>query len=105
MAAYQQEYNEKIITHEAGLAYDAVRLLIDAMKRGGVDREGIRKALADTKSFMNLSGVNVAYTELREPMLPIALGMWSKEVKDIKLVKFVEDPELIDPRPWYQYYK
>jgi branched-chain amino acid transport system substrate-binding protein len=105
MAAYRQEYNETIITHEAGLAYDAVRLIIDAMKRGGADREGIRKALADTKSFMNLSGVNVAYTELREPMLPIALGMWSKEVKDIKLVKFVEDPELIDPRPWYQYYK
>jgi len=105
MAAYQKEYNETIITHEAGLAYDAVRLILDAVKRGGVDREGIRKALADTKSFMNLSGVNVAYTELREPMLPIALGTWDKNLKDIKLLKFVEDPELIDPRPWYQYYK
>ena len=105
MAAYQKEYNETIITHEAGLAYDAVRLILDAVKRGGVDREGIRKALADTKSFMNLSGVNVAYTELREPMLPIALGVWDKNLKDIKLLKFVEDPELIDPRPWYQYYK
>jgi branched-chain amino acid transport system substrate-binding protein len=105
MAAFQKEYNETIITHEAGLAYDAVRLMIDAIKRGGVDREGIRKALAETKSFMNLSGVNVAYTELREPMLPIALGTWDKQAKDIKLLKFVEDKELIDPRPWYQYYK
>jgi branched-chain amino acid transport system substrate-binding protein len=105
MAAFQDEYKEKIITHEAGLAYDAVRLIIDAVKRGGVDREGIRKALADTKSFMNLSGVNIAYTELREPMLPIALGVWDKSVKDIKLLKFIEDKELIDPRPWYQYYK
>jgi hypothetical protein len=54
---------------------------------------------------MNLSGVNVTYTELREPMLPIALGTWDKQLKDIKLLKFVEDKELIDPRPWYQYYK
>jgi len=105
MAAFQTEYNETIITHEAGLAYDAVRLLIDAIRRGGVDREGIRNALAETKSFMNLSGVNVAYTELREPMLPIALGTWDKQLKEIKLLKFVEDKELIDPRPWYQYYK
>jgi branched-chain amino acid transport system substrate-binding protein len=105
MAAYKAEYNETIITHEAGLAYDAVRLVLDAVKRGGATPEGIRKALADTKSFMNLSGVNVAYTELREPMLPLALGMWDKNLKDIKLVKFVDDPSMIDPRPWYQYYK
>ncbi len=105
MAAYKAEYNETIITHEAGLAYDAVRLVLDAVKRGGATPEGIRQALADTKSFMNLSGVNVAYTELREPMLPLALGMWDKNLKDIKLVKFVDDPAMIDPRPWYQYYK
>jgi branched-chain amino acid transport system substrate-binding protein len=105
MAAYKAEYNETIITHEAGLAYDAVRLVLDAIKRGGATPEGIRKALADTKSFMNLSGVNVAYTEIREPMLPLALGMWDKNLKDIKLVKFVDDPAMIDPRPWYQYYK
>ncbi|MGD9921007.1 MAG: ABC transporter substrate-binding protein [Pseudorhodoplanes sp.] len=105
MAAFKAEFNETIITHEAGLTYDAVRLLIDAAKRGGPTREGIRKALAETKSFMNLSGVNVAYTEIREPMLPIALGQWDKNLKDIKLLKFIEDPAMIDPRPWYQYYK
>jgi len=105
MAAYEEEFKEDIITHEAGLAYDAVRLVLDAVKRGGADREGIRKALVETKSFMNLSGVNIAYTELREPMLPIALGRWDKASRTIKLIKFVEDPQLIDPRPWYQYYK
>lgn len=105
MAAYEKQYNEQIITHEAGLTYDAVRLVIDAIKRGGATPEGIRKALTETKSFMNLSGVNVAYTELREPMLPIALGQWDKASHTIKLVKFVDDPALIDPRPWYQYYK
>lgn len=105
MAAFEKEYGEDIITHEAGLTYDAVRLLIDAAKRGGIDREGIRKALAETKSFMNLSGVNVAFTELREPMLPIALGKWDSASNSIQLMKFVEDPALIDPRPWYQYYE
>ena len=105
MAAYKNEYNETIITHEAALAYDTTRLMIDAMKRGGIDREAVRKALGETKSFMNLSGVNVAYTELREPLLPIALGQWDKSLHDIKLLKFVQDKELIDPRPWYQYYK
>jgi branched-chain amino acid transport system substrate-binding protein len=105
MAAYEQEYKEDIITHEAGLTYDAVRLILDAVKRGGATPEGIRKALADTKSFMNLSGVNIAFTELREPMLPIALGHWDKATKTIKLMKFVDDPAMIDPRPWYQYYK
>jgi len=105
MAAYEKQYNEQIITHEAGLTYDAVRLIIDAIKRGGETPEGIRKALTETKSFMNLSGVNVAYTQLREPMLPIALGQWDKTSHTIKLVKFVDDPALIDPQPWYQYYK
>jgi branched-chain amino acid transport system substrate-binding protein len=105
MADFEKEYGDKIIQHEAGLAYDATRLVIDAIKRGGTDREGIRKALAETKAFMNLSGVEVGYTELREPMLPIALGRWDKSSQSIKLIKYVEDPALIDPRPWYQYYK
>lgn len=105
MAAYAAEYGaEDIITHEGGLTYDAVRLVIDAIKRGGASREGIRQALLDTKSFVNLSGVTVSYTELREPMLPIALGAWSKASKSIELMKFVEEAELIDPRPWYKYY-
>jgi branched-chain amino acid transport system substrate-binding protein len=104
-AEYAKEYNETIITHEAGLTYDSVRLILDAIKRGGVNGDGIRNALAETKAFMNLSGVNVAYTELREPMLPIALGVWDKKIKDLKLLKFVQDESLIDPRPWYQYYK
>jgi hypothetical protein len=38
-------------------------------------------------------------------MLPLALGRWSSKLKDIELVRVVREPELIDPRPWYQYYK
>lgn len=102
---WEDAYKTPIVVHEAGLAYDATRLLSDVIKRGGETRDGIRKALANTKSFMNLSGVNVSYTELREPMLPIALGRWDSKVKDIRLVRIVDEPSLIDPRPWYQYYK
>jgi branched-chain amino acid transport system substrate-binding protein len=102
---WKEVYKTPIVTHEAGLAYDAARLLFDAIKRGGENPEGIRKALSETKSFMNVSGVNVSYTELREPMLPIALGRWDSKVKDIVLVRIVSEPALIDPRPWYQYYK
>ncbi|OGA51265.1 MAG: hypothetical protein A3G24_02155 [Betaproteobacteria bacterium RIFCSPLOWO2_12_FULL_62_13] len=102
---WQDTYKTPIVTHEAGLTYDAARLTFDAIKRGGETREGVRKALAATKSFMNVSGINVSYTELREPMLPIALGRWDSKVKDIRLVRVVDDPQLIDPRPWYRYYK
>jgi len=104
-AAWKNEYNETIVTHEAGLTYDSVRLILDAIKRGGMNGDKIRKALAETTSFMNLSGVNVAYTELREPMLPIALGVWDAKIKDFELLSFIKDASLIDPRPWYQYYK
>jgi len=105
MAAFEKEYGDKIITHEAGLTYDATRLVIDAIKRGGTDREAIRKALSETNSFMNLSGAKVSFTDLREPMLPIALGRWDSATEQIEFMKFVSDPDLIDPRPWYQYYK
>ena len=105
MAGFEKEDGDKFSQHEAGLAYDAMRLVIDAIKRGGADREGIRKALSETKAFMNLSGVEVGLTDLREPMLPIALGQWDKASKQIKLVKFIKDTALIDPKPWYQYYK
>lgn len=102
---WQRAYNVSVISHQAGLAYDATRLLFDAIKRGGTTPEGIRKALAETKAFKNLSGVNVSFTELREPMLPLAIGSWDSKLKNYKLVEFVTDPAQIDPRPWYQYYK
>ncbi len=74
------------------------------MKRGGTTANGIWHALGETKSFMNLSGMEVKYTELREPMLPIALASWGSSSQQYKLVKFEQDPALIDPRPWYKYY-
>jgi branched-chain amino acid transport system substrate-binding protein len=104
VADYLKATGEKVVSHQAGLCYDSTRLLFDAMKRGGTTAKQIWQALGETKSFMNLSGVDVQYTELREPMLPIALSSWDVSSQQYKLVKFELDPGLIDPRPWYKYY-
>jgi branched-chain amino acid transport system substrate-binding protein len=105
VADYLKATGEKVVSHQAGLSYDATRLVFDAMKRGGTSAKGIWQALGETKSFMNLSGVDVKYTELREPMLPIALSAWDSPSQQYKLVKVEHDPALIDPRPWYKYYR
>ncbi len=105
VADYTKATGEKVVSHQAGLTYDSTRLVFDAMKRGGTTAKGIWQALGETKSFMNLSGVEVKYTELREPMLPIALSSWDAPSQQYKLVKFEQEASLIDPRPWYKYYK
>jgi branched-chain amino acid transport system substrate-binding protein len=101
---YEKTTGERVVSHEAGLTYDATRLLFDAMKRGGDKSTDIYHALTQTKAFRNLSGIEVEYTELREPILPIALSAWDSKTHQYRLVKFVTDPGLIDPRPWYRYY-
>ncbi len=102
---WERAYGASIVSHQAGLTYDATRLLLDAMRRGGVSPDGIYRALRETREFKNLSGVNVSFTELREPMLPLAVGQWDTKLRNFRLVEFVTEPVLIDPRPWYQYYK
>src|SRR5436190_3179025 len=104
VADYTKATGEKWVSHQAGLSYDATRLVLDAVKRGGTTARGIWQALGEIKSFMNLSGIDVKYTELREPMLPIALSAWDAPSQQYKLVKIEDDPALIDPRPWYKYY-
>jgi branched-chain amino acid transport system substrate-binding protein len=105
VADFTKATGSKVVSHQAGLSYDSTRLLFDAMSRGGTTSDGIWHALGETKSFTNLSGVEVKYTDLREPILPIALSSWDAAGQQYKLVKFETDPGLIDPRPWYQYYK
>jgi branched-chain amino acid transport system substrate-binding protein len=105
VAEYTKATGEKVVSHQAGLMYDSSRLVFDAIKRGGTKADGIWRALGETKSFMNLSGVDVKFTELREPLLPIALAGWDSASQNYKLVKFEKDEALIDPRPWYKYYK
>jgi ABC-type branched-subunit amino acid transport system substrate-binding protein len=102
---WAKEFGSPIVTHEAGLTYDATRLLLDAIKRGGTSSDSIVKALLETKGFKNLAGVVVEYTELREPMLPLAIGVYNDAKKNFNLIEYVQDKTLIDPRPWYNYYK
>lgn len=105
VAKYEKATSSKVVSHQAGLCYDSTRLLFHAMSVGGPTSNGIWRALGQTKSFTNLSGVEVQYTGLREPILPIALSSWDSAAHDYKLLKFETDLALIDPRPWYRYYK
>jgi len=61
--AYMDRYHEAISTF-GGHAYDALMLLVDAIKRAGsTDREKVREALESTKNFVGVDGIyNVSPT-------------------------------------------
>ena len=61
--------------------------------------------MLETKEFKNIGGVNVKLTEIRETMLPIPIGVYDAENRKFDLIEYIQDPALIDPRPWYKYYK
>ncbi len=55
--AYQQEYGHAPENAFAGLGYDAVYLLVDAIRRAGsTEAQAIRKALEATKGFPGVTG-------------------------------------------------
>ncbi|MGI5882795.1 MAG: ABC transporter substrate-binding protein [Dethiobacteria bacterium] len=41
----------------AAQAYDATRIVIEAMKKNGTDREAIREGIAQTKDFPGITGL------------------------------------------------
>ena len=58
VGAYKQRYGNLLPDAHAALAYDATRLLIDAITRAGTtDGEKLRDALAQTKDFAGVTGV------------------------------------------------
>jgi branched-chain amino acid transport system substrate-binding protein len=58
VAGYKQRYGNLLPDAHAALAYDAARLLIDAITRAGTtDGEKLREALAQTKNFAGVTGV------------------------------------------------
>jgi branched-chain amino acid transport system substrate-binding protein len=58
VAAYKQRYGNLIPDAHAALAYDAMRLLVDAITRAGsTDGSRLREALAQTKSYAGVTGV------------------------------------------------
>lgn len=58
---YFQHYEKNISMSDSALAYDAVLLLADAIKRAGsIDRKAIRDALAKTSNFEGVTG-NISF--------------------------------------------
>ena len=55
---YKQRYGNLLPDAHAALAYDATRILFDAMSRGGVTESArLRDALAQTKNFPGVTGI------------------------------------------------
>src|SRR4029434_844161 len=58
VAMYKQRYQNLMPDAHAALAYDATRLLFDAIARAGVADEGkLQDALAQTKNFPGVTGM------------------------------------------------
>ncbi len=57
---YNEVYNldrEFPINTHSGYAWDAINLLVLAIKKAGVDREGIRQALEEINGYVGISGI------------------------------------------------
>jgi len=55
---YKQRYGNLLPDAHAALAYDAMRVLVDAIERAGsTDREKLRAALAQTRNFPGVTGL------------------------------------------------
>jgi branched-chain amino acid transport system substrate-binding protein len=61
--AYESRYKEDVSTF-GGHAYDALMILVRAVKEAGLDREKVRVALEGTKGFVGTAGVfNLSATD------------------------------------------
>ncbi|HEX8235172.1 MAG TPA: ABC transporter substrate-binding protein [Abditibacteriaceae bacterium] len=70
IASYKKRYNNQTPDALAAVAYDAGRIMIDAIKRAGnTDREKIRDAIATTKSFPGVTG-NISIDQERNAVKP-----------------------------------
>lgn len=75
VAAFEKEYNQKPDA-PAVLGYDALKLMVDAIKRAGAaDPAKVSKALAETKSFNAVTGA-------------LALNNKHDAVKSVTIIKF-----------------
>ena len=104
LKGWEQEYKTRIVSHEAGTTYDATRMLVEAIRRGGPTREGVKKALDDMKEVKGLIGPAHVYTKLREPAYPLAIGKYRAAKKEYEIIKYYTDLDIIDPTRWASYY-
>jgi branched-chain amino acid transport system substrate-binding protein len=80
--AYQRLHPDETPGPYPALAYDAVRVMLDAIERAGPEREGIRDAIASTGSFAGVTGT-FSFNDQREreaidqPYLMVRDGTWT----------------------------
>lgn len=78
----------------AAVTYSAVKLMADAIKRGGsADPAKVRDALAETKDFQTSYGTLHSFNKLREIIMPISVNV-------IKDGKFTPALRSAISRPW-----
>ena len=104
LKGWERDYKTRIVSHEAGTSYDATRMLLEAVRRGGATREGVKKALDGMKEFKGLIGPPHVYTKMREPAYPLAIGVYRAAKKEYEIIKYYSDPDIIDPTRWASYY-
>lgn len=56
IADYKKTYNTEPVSF-GGYAWDAFNLVVNAIEKGGADREAIRKQLEETQGFVGVSGI------------------------------------------------
>ena len=74
IAAYNKEYNTNPESAFAALGYDAVYLMVDAIKRANsTDSKAIRDALAATKGFVGVTGTVTYQPGIRVPQKSVTI--------------------------------
>ena len=71
---YEEKYNEPVSTF-GGHAWDAMWLLINAIKKAGADKAAIRDAIENTKNFVGTGGVFNYSPEDHNGLTPDAFEM------------------------------
>jgi branched-chain amino acid transport system substrate-binding protein len=96
--AYKQRYGNLIPDAHAALAYDALRLLVDAITRAGsTDGSRLREALAQTKNFAGVTGV-IDMDPDRNAVKP-AVVLKLQDLKFIYQEKIPPGPSAPSPTP------
>lgn len=88
--AYDEAYRKKFnapASSFGGYAYDAMKMLVQALEKAGSDREKLREALEGTKNYVGVSGVFNMSPEDHNGLTPEAFVMVKIEKGDFKLLE------------------
>jgi branched-chain amino acid transport system substrate-binding protein len=93
---YKQRYGNLFPDAHAALAYDAARLLFDALTRiGSTDSDKLREALAQTKNFAGVTGV-ISMDGDRNAVKPAVV----LKLEDLKFIyQETIQPDVVQPTP------